>query len=509
MRHLALLSVLLTFAIAVSTVTADEYVVHQNHPQATDENAGTLEAPLKTISKGVSMAKAGDTVTVKAGTYPEKVVMTASGEMGKPITLKAAPGERVVLKTGDRRCGITWAAGIGHLVIDGFEVRGGGIAGNEGGIGSADKGGHHVTIQNCILVDCGILLMGQSDCVVRRCIQTGCTKNGVSLTGCSRCTVEECEIFSNGADGLVVAWDSHDCRVLRNYIHDHWYDKHPDALQIYHTVNGLTVEGNLLFNSGQGFMMQGSDGGVFRNNIICGTHHSGILLGHRSTHNWTVEQNTIAYTAFKALVFSGSNTVIRNNILVTGADRKLIEKAGPDPCRADYNLLWKPEGHSVVYHVPEDQAEHSQFADPQFRGAPPLTIQGVYYIDKWGDEEAPGKCTNGTFCIGRKGMPDQFQVGDHIELNFDRVVRKVTGVSEDSVSFTPPLEKLHHHGWDVVVNWKDATEFAWDLRPAEGSPAVGMGDRGQDVGSSINMQAYMKGDFDGDGQRDLPPVPED
>lgn len=42
---------------------------------------------------------------------------------------------------------------------------------------------------------------------------------------------------------------------------------------------------------------------------------------------------------------------------------------------------------------------------------------------------------------------------------------------------------------------------------ANGSPGKGMGDDRRGVGSSIDMQAYLNGDFDGDGRRDLPPVP--
>ncbi len=34
-----------------------------------------------------------------------------------------------------------------------------------------------------------------------------------------------------------------------------------------------------------------------------------------------------------------------------------------------------------------------------------------------------------------------------------------------------------------------------------------MGDKGQDVGSNIDIQAYTRGDFNGDGKRDLPPLP--
>jgi len=513
MKRLTLMTVLVGGACMAAglagcgaPVLLEGTIVDQRARTAGDENAGTVDMPLATISAAVAKAAPGDVITVRAGTYPELVKIAASGAEGKPITLQAAPGERVVIGgSGDGRHGITWAAGAGHLRIRGFEVSGG------RGIGSTDKGGHHIEISECVVLGAPIRLMGHSDCVVRRCVQGRNKGNGVSLNGCTRCTVEECEIFDNYADGLVVTHGSDGCAVRRNFIHNHWYAHHPDALQIYRTVTHLTVEGNLLFNSGQGFMMEQADGGVFRNNMMIGTHHSGLLLGHRNTHNWTVEGNTIAYTGFKAVTYSGHGTVFRNNIILAGGDSKLLEKAGADPCKSDYNLYWKPEGRDVVYHVPEGEDQHSKFADPRFRSAPTLLGVGlaVYYIDVWGDKEAAAKSTPGKLYLIGRPLTDRFVPGDHVECNFDGKVRKVTEVAADYVAFEPPLEKRHHHPWDVIVNWEDKADFTWDCTLADDSPARGMGDKGQNVGSSIDMRAWMKCDFDGDGRRDLPRVPED
>jgi len=493
--------------IGVPSAMGATLVVAQGDAAAGDGNPGTDAAPLKTIGRAVAMAKTGDTVLVKAGTYPEAVTIAVSGEKDRPIVLQAAPGQRVVIG-GERRCGITWAAGVGYVVIDGFEVRGGGDGRNEGSIGATGEGGHHVTVRNCVLVRCRILLTGQSDCTIRRCVQTGCRNNGVSLAGCKGCVVEECEIYGNGADGLVVTHGSDGCTVRRNYIHNHWYDSHPDAIQVYRGVTNFTVEDNLFFNSGQGFMMEQTDGGVFRNNIIAGTHQSGILLGHRNTHNWRVEGNTIAYTGFRAVVYSGKNTTFLNNVITTGGDNKLIQKAGEFDAVSDYNLLWK-SNDGTVYHPGAGQGQHSKFADPKFRCAPPLADRVVHYVDRWADEEAPGKCTVNKLTLGRKNVPAYFNKNDRIEVNFDGIERRVTEVGEDYVAFDPPLRSLHKYVWDVVVNWRDAPGgFKWDLRLADDSPGKGMGDKGQDVGSNIDMQAYMRGDFDGDGKRDLPALPE-
>jgi pectin methylesterase-like acyl-CoA thioesterase len=58
---------------------AGDLFVDQVNPTADDKNAGTLEAPLKTIQAAVDKAKAGDTVRVRGGVYHEAVVIKHSG----------------------------------------------------------------------------------------------------------------------------------------------------------------------------------------------------------------------------------------------------------------------------------------------------------------------------------------------------------------------------------------------------------------------------------------------
>ena len=59
-----------------------------------------------------------------------------------------------------------------------------------------------------------------------------------------------------------------------------------------------------------------------------------------------------------------------------------------------------------------------------------------------------------------------------------------------------------------IANWGDKTDFTWDLHLAAGSPAKGAGPNGGNLGSSVDVQAYIKGDFNGDGKRDLPVLPQ-
>lgn len=68
-------------------------------PQGNDNHAGSLDAPLKTISAAAQKTVPGDTVTVHKGTYRETVSPPRGGlSPEQRITFQAAPGERPVIK---------------------------------------------------------------------------------------------------------------------------------------------------------------------------------------------------------------------------------------------------------------------------------------------------------------------------------------------------------------------------------------------------------------------------
>lgn len=91
-----------------------------------DSNPGTKSAPLRTIAKGLQLAKGGDTVFVRQGIYSEKVLMTKSGSSGKEITLKAYLGEKPVIDgTGMTVVGseaLVTIRNASFFTLEGFEI---------------------------------------------------------------------------------------------------------------------------------------------------------------------------------------------------------------------------------------------------------------------------------------------------------------------------------------------------------------------------------------------------
>ncbi|MFL5998726.1 MAG: right-handed parallel beta-helix repeat-containing protein [Streptomyces sp.] len=64
-----------------------------------DSAPGTLAQPLRTVQRAVDLAKPGDTIAVRAGTYAltDNITIAASGTASQPISLGAYQGERVVI----------------------------------------------------------------------------------------------------------------------------------------------------------------------------------------------------------------------------------------------------------------------------------------------------------------------------------------------------------------------------------------------------------------------------
>jgi hypothetical protein len=67
-----------------------------------DKNAGTQDAPWKTVARTLKQLKAGDTLYLRAGTYYESVLCESSGAKDAPITLRAYPNELAIIDAGYR-----------------------------------------------------------------------------------------------------------------------------------------------------------------------------------------------------------------------------------------------------------------------------------------------------------------------------------------------------------------------------------------------------------------------
>lgn len=62
-------------------------------PTGKDTNPGTAERPLHTFNSALARVRPGDIVYARAGRYVENLILTRSGEEGRPIVISCAPGD--------------------------------------------------------------------------------------------------------------------------------------------------------------------------------------------------------------------------------------------------------------------------------------------------------------------------------------------------------------------------------------------------------------------------------
>lgn len=96
-------------------------------PAGSDQAAGTLEAPFRTISHAAAIALPGDTVRVREGEYREWVDPREGGlSTAQRITYEAMPGEHVIIKGSEVVKGWTpveghvWRAEVDNAIFGGW-----------------------------------------------------------------------------------------------------------------------------------------------------------------------------------------------------------------------------------------------------------------------------------------------------------------------------------------------------------------------------------------------------
>jgi parallel beta-helix repeat protein len=115
---IAVLAVAFGYAQPAAADTTVLYVDNGN-PNCSDSGPGSSTVPFCRISKGASVALAGQTVQVASGSYAELVTVGHSGLSGSPIVLTAAPGASVTVSGQADGFKIS---GRSYITIQGFTV---------------------------------------------------------------------------------------------------------------------------------------------------------------------------------------------------------------------------------------------------------------------------------------------------------------------------------------------------------------------------------------------------
>jgi len=437
-----------------------------------------------------------------SGTLFRVYVWPVGGVNPATALMEGSRRDRFVIEWGNQ----------GHWVFDGLEIRHGAAHGI-GCWSSGNPGG--IVVQNCLVYQNnggGIYGRFNENGVYRRNSVWDNEGTGISVSDRGGVLVEENEVAMNGTDGIVLNGSGSTAR--RNVVHGHRFWAHPDNMQTFGNIANLTIEGNLLFNAGQSYMMEQLDGIVFRNNTILGSAAYMLIFGHSNTYNATLENNTLCWPGYGIASMTATGYTYRNNICIKGQSGNHWGANATMGYQSNYNLFWHVDGTTsypvgwngnqsmtlAQYSAASGQDANSLYASPQFQNAP----HSFYRLAFGKYHTFP---TNRIY-IGNNGTAnmDQLAVGDIVEVDFDGVPRVVTAKGSDWVDVDPGDERLAWK-YSIMANWKTNTNFRLDLSLAPTSPAIGAAQGGGNLGSTVNVQQYLAGDFDGDGIRDVPALP--
>jgi parallel beta-helix repeat protein len=338
-------------------------------PDGNDGNPGTEAQPFRTIGQGVGVARAGDTVYVREGTYYERVEIRNSGTADNPIVISAYPGERPVID-GQYQGG-TWSKLVRirgtWIVFDGIEV-------TRGHTGISVEG-THVTIRNVKShhnIGTGIRVSGDYALVENSEIWWNSMQNeygqawlagkdwGAGLAAGRyprHVTLRNNIVYNNWGEGLIVFEGDH-AVIENNVVYDNF------AVQLYvANYSHAMVRRNLVYDTDDpdfssrkaaaiGVCDEGYEPGMKSYHL---TLVNNLAMGGSSPFRWSrqiahtgLRDSLIAYNTFvnshtnetfKITSGDHSNTRIENNLILEASSLS-IASVPDDPELQFSNNLW-------------------------------------------------------------------------------------------------------------------------------------------------------------------------
>ncbi|AMV29206.1 hypothetical protein VT84_32730 [Gemmata sp. SH-PL17] len=295
-----------------------------------DSAAGTAASPWKTLQHAADVVRAGDTVTVRAGSYTGFYLST-DGTAASRITFTGEAGAKITSRNARTADGIN-LEGADYVTIQGFSVTGAGRA----GIRSVLNRDVIVRNNNCDSNAVWGIFSGFSENLT--------IENNVT----SRSAQQHGIYVSNSGDNPVirgnVSWGNRGCGIHMNGD----VSQGGDGI-----ISNALVENNILYSNGAGggsaINADGVQNSVFRNNLIYNTLAAGITLfrqdGAAGSSRNLVENNTVLVASagrWALNIMNGSTTnTVRNNILYSAHSFRGAISISADSLSgfvSDYNL---------------------------------------------------------------------------------------------------------------------------------------------------------------------------
>ena len=235
-------------------------------PGGNDSSPGTSERPWRNVQRAFDRLRPGERALVRAGTYEEDLVMRRAGTARAPITVVAAPRERVILRpasaSGDTYA-VRFRSGAAYVRFGGFTIE---LA---RGTSSTDVyfegSAHHIELlRNDIRYSQDQGIFAEDSTRNLHLVGNHIHHNGRGHVSGQH---QSHGIYLEGRDHL----------VANNVIHDHPFGF---GIQIYPANQGTIVVHNTIVSSALGAIVVGGDEGVgnitIRNNVLAFNRGLGV-----------------------------------------------------------------------------------------------------------------------------------------------------------------------------------------------------------------------------------------
>jgi hypothetical protein len=286
---LGMISILVGWGLFGSPVRAATVWHAGTGRNAADSNPGTVERPVASVMKAVSLAKPGDTVVFSPGAYSCSAVKIPDGSPDLPIIVRSGGKGKVIFSNDGSRDQLILGS---YNTIDGIEFRM--LSDRPRGDGISVVRKEHTLIRNCRFLACQV---------------------GVNAVSAHYLTVANCEMAYSGAYGVHLHgsgggseghWDPADenrfVEVRNCYLHDAgWNTGGTEGYGI--TANGaveyLVIENcQLDNNTGDGILYEDwTVHSTARHNVIRGSGIAAIWIDNASMSSFDsnyLEANNVA-----------------------------------------------------------------------------------------------------------------------------------------------------------------------------------------------------------------------
>jgi len=224
-----------------------------------NNNPGTqADKPLRTIQAAINKAQAGDTITVRGGTYAERLHIQKPGTAEAPIVIAAQSGEQPVIDGANLNMADDAALVIiqqsQDVTFRGFTVR------NAGGQGILINKSSRINLQSNIVescfaggvqaITCDALLVEQCrihDCA-RRFLAYGPGQMNVALLvkQSQNVVIQDNHVYENSDEGILITVGSRDVMVRKNTC----YDNRNGQIGVKSAID-VTIDSNLCYHTGR------------------------------------------------------------------------------------------------------------------------------------------------------------------------------------------------------------------------------------------------------------------